>query len=79
MFINIFIIPTVYLMINLLLNFDRICSAVIKSHPMRSNVLKTNLDKSLPSIQDIQTALVKLRQICVIGEQSHSLFSLCLL
>lgn len=40
---------------------------------MRSNVLKTDLDKSLPNIQEIQTALVKLRQICVIGEQSHSL------
>lgn len=43
---------------------------------MRSNVLKTDLDKTLPSIQEIQTALVKLRQICVIGEQSHSLLSL---
>lgn len=64
---------------NLLLNFNRICSAIIKSHPMRSNVLKTDLDKSLPSIQEIQAALVKLRQICVIGEQSHSLFSLWLL
>lgn len=57
---------------NLLLNFDRICSAVIKSHPMRSNILKTDLNKSLPGIQEIQTALVKLRQICVIGEQRHS-------
>ncbi|KAF4091091.1 hypothetical protein AMELA_G00033210 [Ameiurus melas] len=45
---------------------QRICSAIIKSHPMRSNVLKTDLDKSLPSIQEIQAALVKLRQICVI-------------
>lgn len=42
---------------------------------MRSNVLKTDLDKSLPSIQEIQAALVKLRQTCVIGEQSHSLHS----
>lgn len=56
--------------IHMVLNLDRICSAIIKSHPMRSNVLKTDLDKSLPSIQEIQTALGKLRQICVIGEQS---------
>ncbi|KAM6981235.1 myotubularin-related protein 10 [Aplochiton taeniatus] len=45
---------------------QRICSAVTKSHPQRSDVLKFDLDKNLPSIQDIQAAFVKVRQICVI-------------
>ncbi|TSK20052.1 Myotubularin-related protein 10 [Bagarius yarrelli] len=51
---------------------QRICSAIIKSHPMRSNILKTDLDKCLPSIQEIQSALVKLRQICVIAFLKHA-------
>ncbi|KAL6461415.1 hypothetical protein MHYP_G00295590 [Metynnis hypsauchen] len=51
---------------------QRICSAIIKSHPLRSDVLKTDLDKSLPNIQEIQTALVKLRQICVIDPFEES-------
>ncbi|XP_077084721.1 myotubularin-related protein 10 [Siphateles boraxobius] len=45
---------------------QRISSAIIKSHPLRSDVFKSDLDKNLPNIQDIQTALLKLRQICVI-------------
>ncbi|KPP78641.1 myotubularin-related protein 10-like [Scleropages formosus] len=45
---------------------QRICTAITKSHPKRSDVLKSDLDKSLPNIQDIQTAFVRLRQICVI-------------
>ncbi|KAI1889630.1 hypothetical protein AGOR_G00164930 [Albula goreensis] len=45
---------------------QRICNAVTKSHPKRGDVLKSDLDKSLPSIQDIQTAFVRLRQICII-------------
>lgn len=49
--------------------FCRISSAIIKSHPLRSDVFKSDLDKNLPNIQDIQAALVKLRQICVIGNQ----------
>lgn len=49
--------------------FCRISSAIIKSHPLRSDVFKSDLDKNLPNIQDIQAALLKLRQICVIGNQ----------
>ncbi|XP_067255613.1 myotubularin-related protein 10 isoform X2 [Chanodichthys erythropterus] len=45
---------------------QRISSAIIKSHPLRSDVFKSDLDKNLPNIQDIQAALLKLRQICVI-------------
>ncbi|XP_064849541.1 myotubularin-related protein 10-like [Oncorhynchus masou masou] len=45
---------------------QRICSAITKSHPQRSDVLKSDLDKNLPNIQDIQAAFVKVRQICVI-------------
>ncbi|KAA0723312.1 Myotubularin-related protein 10 [Triplophysa tibetana] len=45
---------------------QRISSAITKSHPLRSDVFKSDLDKNLPNIQDIQAALLKLRQICVI-------------
>ncbi|KAL4613372.1 myotubularin-related protein 10-like [Arapaima gigas] len=45
---------------------QRICTAITKSHPKRSDVLKSDLDKTLPNIQDIQAAFVRLRQICVI-------------
>ncbi|XP_006628855.3 myotubularin-related protein 10 [Lepisosteus oculatus] len=45
---------------------QRICTAITKSHPQRSDVFKCDLDKNLPAIQDIQAAFVKLRQICVI-------------
>ncbi|KAI2662660.1 Myotubularin-related protein 10 [Labeo rohita] len=48
---------------------QRISSAITKSHPLRSDVFKSDLDKNLPNIQDIQAALLKLRQICVIGNQ----------
>lgn len=45
---------------------QRINSAVTKSHPQRGEVLRADLDKTLPSVQDIQAAFVKVRQICVI-------------
>ncbi|XP_062327111.1 myotubularin-related protein 10 [Osmerus eperlanus] len=45
---------------------QRINSAITKSHPQRSDVLRSDLDKSLPTIQDIQAAFVRVRQICVI-------------
>ncbi|KAM3877013.1 myotubularin-related protein 10 [Diretmus argenteus] len=45
---------------------QRIFTAITKSHPQRSEVLRSDLDKSLPNIQDIQSAFVKVRQICVI-------------
>lgn len=44
---------------------QRICNAITKSHPQRSDVYKSDLDKILPSIQEIQTAFVKLKQLCV--------------
>lgn len=50
---------------------QRICSAITKSHPQRSDVLKSDLDKNLPNIQDIQAAFVKVRQICVIGKSEE--------
>ncbi|KAL4660776.1 myotubularin-related protein 10-like [Arapaima gigas] len=47
---------------------QRVCSSVTRSHPKRSDVFQSNLDKSLPSIQDVQASLIKLKQICVIAE-----------
>ncbi|XP_018602294.1 myotubularin-related protein 10-like [Scleropages formosus] len=51
---------------------QRVCSAVTRSHPKRSDVLQSNLDRSLPRIQDVQTSLVKLRQICVFEPYQES-------
>ncbi|XP_064192444.1 myotubularin-related protein 10-like isoform X2 [Anguilla rostrata] len=51
---------------------QRICNAVTKSHPKRGEVLKFDLDKALPNIQDIQAAFVRLRQICVIEPYGES-------
>ncbi|XP_010636519.1 myotubularin-related protein 10 isoform X3 [Fukomys damarensis] len=44
---------------------QRICNAITKSHPQRTDVYKSDLDKTLPNIQDIQAAFVKLKQLCV--------------
>ncbi|KAM9092581.1 myotubularin-related protein 10 isoform 5-T9 [Megaptera novaeangliae] len=44
---------------------QRICNAITKSHPQRSDVYKSDLDKTLPNIQEIQAAFVKLKQLCV--------------
>ncbi|XP_053437948.1 myotubularin-related protein 10 isoform X1 [Nycticebus coucang] len=44
---------------------QRICNAITKSHPQRSDVYKSDLDKNLPNIQEIQAAFVKLKQLCV--------------
>lgn len=38
-----------------------------KSHPQRSDVYKSDLDKALPSVQDTQAAFVRLKQLCVNG------------
>lgn len=46
----------------------RIFTAITKSHPQYSDVIKSDLDKCLPSLQDVQSAFVKVRQICVVGE-----------
>lgn len=43
----------------------RICNAITKSHPQRSDVYKSDLDKTLPNIQEIQAAFVKLKHLCV--------------
>ncbi|XP_051550513.1 myotubularin-related protein 10-like isoform X2 [Myxocyprinus asiaticus] len=51
---------------------QRISSAITKSHPLRSDVFKSDLDKNLPNIQDIQAALLKLRQICVLESFEES-------
>lgn len=45
---------------------QKVFTAITKSHPQRSEVFKSDLDKCLPNIQDIQTAFIKIRQICVI-------------
>uniref|UniRef100_A0A2I3LYX1 Myotubularin-related protein 10 n=1 Tax=Papio anubis TaxID=9555 RepID=A0A2I3LYX1_PAPAN len=42
-----------------------ICNAITKSHPQRSDVYKSDLDKTLPNIQEVQAAFVKLKQLCV--------------
>ncbi|XP_044774236.1 myotubularin-related protein 10 [Neomonachus schauinslandi] len=44
---------------------QRICNAITKSHPQRSDVYKSDLDKTLPNIHEIQAAFVKLKQLCV--------------
>ncbi|XP_032115837.1 myotubularin-related protein 10 isoform X1 [Sapajus apella] len=44
---------------------QRICNAITKSHPQRSDVYKSDLDKTLPNIQEVQAAFVKLKQLCV--------------
>ncbi|CAL8364679.1 unnamed protein product [Gadus morhua 'NCC'] len=45
---------------------QRICNAIIKSHPQRGDVHKADLDKNLPSLQQVNNSLVRLRHICVI-------------
>ncbi|XP_042331481.1 myotubularin-related protein 10 isoform X1 [Sceloporus undulatus] len=44
---------------------QRICNAITRSHPQRSDVYKSDLDKGLPNIQEIQSAFLKLKQLCV--------------
>lgn len=56
--------------------FTRICNAITKSHPQRSDVYKSDLDKTLPNIQEIQAAFVKLKQLCVNG--NDILFCACI-
>ncbi|XP_026175675.1 myotubularin-related protein 10 isoform X1 [Mastacembelus armatus] len=51
---------------------QRIFTAITKSHPQRSDVVRSDLDKYLPNIQDIQNAFVKIRQICVIDPFEES-------
>ncbi|KAK6476810.1 myotubularin-related protein 10-like [Huso huso] len=51
---------------------QRICNAITRSHPQRSDVYKSDLDKSLPTIQDVQAAFVRLKHICVIDPFEES-------
>ncbi|CAG5855811.1 myotubularin-related protein 10 isoform 1-T2 [Menidia menidia] len=51
---------------------QRIFTAITKSHPQRSEVIRSDLDKCLPHIQDIQSAFVKIRQICVLDHFEES-------
>lgn len=50
----------------------RVFTAITKSHPQRNEVFRSDLDKCLPNIQDIQCAFVKVRQTCVIGEPHYT-------
>ncbi|XP_034726642.1 myotubularin-related protein 10 isoform X1 [Etheostoma cragini] len=52
--------------------YQKVFTAITKSHPQRSEVVQCDLDKSLPNIQDIQIAFVKVRQICVIDPFEES-------
>ncbi|MGH0166422.1 UNVERIFIED_CONTAM: hypothetical protein FKN15_050858 [Acipenser sinensis] len=54
------------------LEYVRICNAITRSHPQRSDVYKSDLDKSLPTIQDVQAAFVRLKHICVIDPFEES-------
>uniref|UniRef100_A0A8D0HW78 Myotubularin related protein 10 n=1 Tax=Sphenodon punctatus TaxID=8508 RepID=A0A8D0HW78_SPHPU len=44
---------------------QRICNAITRSHPQRSDIYKLDLDKCLPNIHEIQAAFTKLKQLCV--------------
>lgn len=43
----------------------RILQAIAQSHPEKSGVFKSDLDKSLPRVLDVQAALVRLKQLCI--------------
>ncbi|XP_029980045.1 myotubularin-related protein 10 isoform X2 [Sphaeramia orbicularis] len=51
---------------------QRVFTAITKSHPHRSEVIRLDLDKCLPNIQDIQSAFFKIRQICVMDPFEES-------
>nr|XP_020466468.1 myotubularin-related protein 10 [Monopterus albus] len=50
----------------------KLFSAITKSHPQCSEVFRSDLDKCLPNIQDIQSAFLKIRQICIIDPFEES-------
>ncbi|XP_062927161.1 myotubularin-related protein 10 isoform X2 [Mobula hypostoma] len=43
----------------------RILKAIAQSHPQKSEVFKSDLDKSLPKVSEVQLALVRLKQLCI--------------
>ncbi|XP_047436879.1 myotubularin-related protein 10 isoform X1 [Mugil cephalus] len=51
---------------------ERIFTAITKSHPQRSEVFRSDLDKCLPNIQEIQSAFAKIRQLCVLDPFEES-------
>ncbi|KAM6950829.1 myotubularin-related protein 10 isoform 2-T2 [Lycodopsis pacificus] len=51
---------------------QRVFPTITKSHPQRSEVIRSDVDKCLPNIQDIQSAFIKVRQICVIDPFEES-------
>ncbi|KAM4596462.1 myotubularin-related protein 10 isoform 1-T3 [Fundulus diaphanus] len=51
---------------------EKILTAITKSHRQRQEVIVSDLDKSLPNIQDIQSAFVKARQICTLDPFEES-------
>ncbi|CAF99594.1 unnamed protein product, partial [Tetraodon nigroviridis] len=51
---------------------QKIFTAITKSHPQFSEVIKSDLDKCLPSLQEIQSAFIKVRQICVVDPFEES-------
>uniref|UniRef100_A0A8C5M5Q3 Myotubularin related protein 10 n=1 Tax=Leptobrachium leishanense TaxID=445787 RepID=A0A8C5M5Q3_9ANUR len=44
---------------------QRVCNGITRSHPLRSDVYKCDLDHCLAGIQEIQTAFGKLKHLCV--------------
>ncbi|KAM4677600.1 myotubularin-related protein 10 [Discoglossus pictus] len=44
---------------------QRVCNGIIRSHPLRNDVYKCDLDQNLPLILDIQASFCKLKQLCV--------------
>ncbi|XP_034535808.1 myotubularin-related protein 10 isoform X2 [Notolabrus celidotus] len=51
---------------------QRIFTAITKSHPQRSEVVRLDLDKCLPNILEIQSAFMRVRQICVMDPFEES-------
>uniref|UniRef100_A0A8C5HVX8 Myotubularin phosphatase domain-containing protein n=1 Tax=Gouania willdenowi TaxID=441366 RepID=A0A8C5HVX8_GOUWI len=51
---------------------QKIFTAITRSHPHRSEVLKSELDKCLPNILEIQNAFIKIRQICTLDPFEES-------
>ncbi|XP_069769363.1 myotubularin-related protein 10-like, partial [Narcine bancroftii] len=43
----------------------RILKAIAQSHPEKSEVFKSDLDKMLPRVSEVQAALVRLKQLCI--------------
>ncbi|KAM8974654.1 myotubularin-related protein 10 [Pelodytes ibericus] len=44
---------------------QRVCNGITRSHPLRSDVYKYDLDHCLPGIHEIQAGFSKLKQLCV--------------